>query len=63
MISREDVLRGIVVDLLRRVQAQAVEVKLVDPVRRVGCDEFAHRAAILAVEVDRVAPVGRRACR
>ena len=36
----------VVEDRLRRVEAQAVEVELVDPVAGVGDEELAHRAAI-----------------
>ncbi len=43
--------------LLRGVQAQAIDVELVHPVARVGDEEFAHRTALLAVEVDRLAPL------
>ena len=54
---RQDVRRRRVEDLLRRVEAQAVEVKLVDPVAGVGDEELAHRPGVGAVEVDRVAPL------
>jgi hypothetical protein len=64
----DDVLGRAVVDLLRGVEAQAVEVKFVDPVGRVADEELAHRRGVGTVEVDRVAPfvvvaigeVGRR---
>src|SRR6187399_3299078 len=38
------------------VEAQAVEVKLVEPVERVVDEEVAHDAAVLAVEIDRMPP-------
>ena len=54
---RQDVLARRIEDLLRRVEAQAVEMKLVDPVAGVGDEELAHRRRVRAVEVDRVAPL------
>jgi hypothetical protein len=48
-----------VVDLLSGVEPQAVQMVFVDPVCRVGEKEFAHRAGLLAVEIDRVAPLVR----
>ena len=56
----EDVRRGsgVVVDVLRGVEPQAVEVELVDPVGGVGDEELADRPGVGAVEVDRLAPVG-----
>src|SRR5262245_47655890 len=50
-------LRRLVEDLLRRVEAQAVEMKLVDPVAGVADEELAHRTRVLAVEVQGFAPV------
>src|SRR5680860_242199 len=41
---------------MNRIQAQAVQVKLFDPVACVGNEELPHRAAALAVEVDRFPP-------
>ena len=38
------------------VEPQAVEVEFLEPVQRVVDEEFAHRAARVAVEVDRRAP-------
>ncbi len=54
---RQHVLRGIVVDVLRGVQPEPVQVKLVDPVAGVRDEELADRPGALAVEVDRRAPV------
>src|SRR5947209_12677264 len=54
----DDVVAGIVVDALRRVEAQAVEVELLDPVARVRDEELAHGPRVLAVEVDGLAPLG-----
>ena len=42
-------------DLLRRIEAQTVEMKLVDPVRGVRDHELAHGRRVV-VEVDRLAP-------
>ena len=47
-----------VVDVLGGVDPEAVDVELVDPVDTVRDDEFAHRPAVRAVEVQRLAPVG-----
>jgi hypothetical protein len=38
------------------VDAQAIEVEFLDPAGRIGQEEFAYRSAVLAVEVDGVAP-------
>ena len=46
----------VVVDGVGGVEAQAVEVELVDPVAGVGDEELAHRARARAVEVQRLAP-------
>ena len=54
----EDVVGTVVEDALRRVDTQAVDVELVDPVGGVGEDELAHRPGVLAVEVQRLAPLG-----
>ena len=48
----------VVEDVLRRIDTQAVDVELVDPVGGVGKDELAHRPGVLAVEVQRLAPLG-----
>ena len=52
----QQMLRAVVEDGMHRVQPQAVEVELLDPVEGVVDDEFAHRAAVRPVEVDRRAP-------
>jgi hypothetical protein len=51
-----DVRLAVVGDGVHGIQAQAVEVEFLDPVERVVNEEVAHRAAMLAVEVDRGAP-------
>jgi hypothetical protein len=48
--------RGEVYDGVHRVEAQPVEVKLLDPVQRVMNEVFANRVGSLAVHVDRAAP-------
>src|SRR5262249_45130539 len=54
---RHDVLFRSVENLLGRVQTQAVEMKLVDPVTGIGDEELAHRGAVGAVEVESLAPL------
>ena len=41
---------------LRRVEPQPVEMILVDPIAGIGDEEFAHRARIGTVEIDRLTP-------
>jgi hypothetical protein len=55
--GREDVVGAGIEDALRRVEAQAVEVELLDPVAGVGEKERAHGPAVRAVEVERLAPL------
>ena len=59
----EDVFVGVVEDALRRVEAQAVHVELLDPVARVGDEELADVLGVRPVEVDRLAPLGLAAVR
>src|SRR5579864_4176891 len=54
--SGVDVLGGSVEDLLGSIEAQAVQVELIDPIRGVGAEKFPHGTGILAVKVDRLAP-------
>ena len=56
--DRNDVLHGVVVDRLRGVQPQAIEMKLIDPIARVGGEELADGAGVGSIEVDRLAPFG-----
>lgn len=53
----QDVAGARVVDALRGVQAQAIEVDVAYPVAGVLRDELAHARAAVAVEVDRLSPV------
>jgi hypothetical protein len=48
---------GLVVDVLRRVQSQAVQVVLGDPMDGVGDAELTDAVVALAVEVDGLSPV------
>ena len=52
----EDVGTAVVLDRMHRVEAQPVEVELVDPVFGVLDDEIADRARVRTVVIDRVAP-------
>ena len=52
----QQVLRAVVEDGVHRIQPQAVEVELRDPVEGVVDHEFAHRTAVRPVEIDRRAP-------
>ena len=60
----QQVLRAVVEDGVHRIQPQAVEVELRDPVEGVVDHEFAHWAAVRPVEIDcrtprRLMPVGK----
>jgi len=50
---RKDMVPRLVEDLLRRVEAQSVEVVLVDPVTGIGEEELAHGPRVGGVEIDR----------
>ncbi len=52
----QQVLRAVVEDRMHRVEPQAIEVELLDPVESVLDDELAHRAAVRPVKIDRRAP-------
>src|SRR5882724_7189816 len=54
----ENVNLGSVVNILCSVQTKSVQVEFVNPVPRVGNEEFAHRAGIGPVEVERFTPFG-----
>ena len=53
----QDVLVGVVEDLLRRIEPKPVEVVLVDPHAHVPQDELAHGRGPVLVEVEDVAPI------
>src|SRR5687768_7954583 len=55
---RDEMWIGFVVDIVRRVETQAVEMVLRDPVSRVAQRELAYRRRVLTVVVDRIAPIG-----
>src|SRR5438105_12967529 len=54
---RENVIGGFVVNVLRGIQSQPIQMKLANPVTRVGDEELPHRPAVLVIEVDRFTPV------
>jgi hypothetical protein len=53
---REDVAGRRIEDLLCRIEAQAVQMKLLDPVGGVVQEKLAHRTCAWSVEIDGVAP-------
>src|SRR5262245_14859195 len=48
--------QGAIVNRMRRIQSQGINVKLLERIKRVRDKELAHRPAIGPVEVDRLAP-------
>ena len=56
---REDVLIGVVEDLLRRVETQPVEVEFANPVTSILANVFPDRRAVGSVEVQRPSPFVR----
>ena len=54
----ENMVGRLVVDILRCVEPQPVELILLDPVRDVRQYELAYRAGVLAIEIERRSPVG-----
>src|SRR5690242_9462268 len=55
----QDVLARAIDDCLRRIETQAVQVVLTNPVLHIAGEELAHWAAVLTVEIDGVAPLRR----
>src|ERR1700674_5780547 len=53
----QNVLLRLVEDALRRVEPQAIEMKFVNPISRVPDEELPDAVRILAVEIDRIAPL------
>ena len=51
-----DVLRGVIVDRMDRIQAQTIKAKLFHPVQRVMDKEVPHRARVDPIKVDGRAP-------
>src|SRR5437763_686873 len=49
-------LRGVIDDRVHGIDAQCIDVKLVDPLQRTMDEEPSHMIALLAVEVERVSP-------
>src|SRR5262249_23738065 len=65
---RENMFWRAVEHLLRRIKAQAIEMKLFNPITCVRQEEFADFGRIVAIEIDRFAPfilisVGEVSCR
>ena len=53
-----DVLRALTaVGLLRRIQPEPIQVKFIDPIADVLNEELSNRGGIVAVKIDRVAPI------
>jgi hypothetical protein len=55
--GRENMVCGGIVDVLGGIQAQAVEVKFLDPVAGIGNEKLAHRTGTLVFIVNSLAPV------
>ncbi len=55
--SGQEMVGGVVVYALGRVEAEAVEVEFLDPGARIGEEELAHGRRARPVEVERLAPV------
>src|SRR5690348_15771676 len=53
----QDVSGRAVENLLRRVEAQSVEVKLLDPIPNVREKKFSHGRGVLSVEIERISPL------
>jgi hypothetical protein len=55
---RQDVRLAVIEDRLRRIEPEAVEPKLAQPVLGVVDDEIARARTVFAVEVECIAPIG-----
>src|SRR5205085_11923345 len=55
--GRQNVVMGLIEDLLRGVESQAIEMKLLNPIAGVGNEELAYRSRVRSVEINRVAPL------
>src|SRR5581483_7612999 len=53
----QDVVIGIVVNVLRRVESQSVEMEFADPIGGVLAKKIAHGPGMRSVEIDRLPPV------
>src|ERR1035441_3250460 len=53
----KDVFGRIILDRLGGIEAQTIQVKFINPVDGIRLVEVTHRAAVLAVEVDSIAPI------
>ena len=56
--GRQDMLFRYVVYGLRRVEPQTVEMKFLDPIRRIGQNELSYLRGRVPVEVQSLAPLG-----
>ena len=50
-------LRRVIEDRLRGIEAQTIEAEFADPVAGIGDEVFAHRTAVFAIEVNRITPL------
>src|SRR5262245_15196265 len=57
--GRQDMIVRRIVDVLRRIQPQSVEMEFINPVSGVGDEIFTHRPGVISVKIDRGAPIGR----
>ena len=55
---RQNMHGRLVIDILRGIEAQSIEMKLIDPITSIGEKELAHGSRMLAVEIDGRAPIG-----
>src|SRR6266478_3240199 len=55
--SPDDVFIRVVKDALRRVEAESIEMKLLDPVASISDEKFADRSCVWSIEIDRVSPI------
>src|SRR6266446_1239936 len=53
----KDMIGRLIIDILRRIKPQAVEVEFFNPVTGIGKKELTHRPGVLAIEVDRLSPL------
>ena len=56
--GREDMIGRSVIDVLRGIEAQTIQVIFINPVAGIGNDELTDRPRIRAVVIDWLAPVG-----
>src|SRR5262249_4841490 len=54
----EDMIGRVIVDVLRGIETQTVEVKFGDPISGVRSEELADGSGAFAIEVNGIAPIG-----